>query len=186
MALGASRWRVVRQLLMEAVCWESAAVRLGLGFGGAGVRAFDLAVADVGKPYWIKFTMDFTVFAYVAGICVMTGSVFGVVPALHATRRDVNEKLKEGGRNSSGSVRTRYLASAFRRSGNGSGDGADGRRRTAGSQPAEVLQHADGHDQPVECSDDAVEPAEGEVSAMPRRASFLRKADAATGIGSRR
>ena len=71
------------------------------------------AVAGVGKPYWIHFTMDYRVFAYVAGVCVLTGIIFGVVPALHATRVDVNERLKEGGRSASGSARTRYLASAF-------------------------------------------------------------------------
>ncbi len=113
LALGAGRLRVVRQLLVEAVLLGICGGALGLGLAAAGVRAFDLAVADVGKPYWITFTMDFTVFAYVAGICVLTGLVFGVVPAMHATRQDVNAKLKEGGRNSSSSVGTRYLASSF-------------------------------------------------------------------------
>lgn len=112
-ALGASRLQVVRQLLVESVLLGLCGGALGLGLATAGVRAFDLAVAGVGKPYWIQFTMDFTVFAYVAAICVFTGLIFGVVPALHSTRLDVNEKLKEGGRNSSGSQRTRYLASAF-------------------------------------------------------------------------
>ena len=112
-ALGATRWQVIRQLLIEAILLGICGGGLGLGLAVAGVRGFDLAVAGVGKPYWIKFTMDFAVFAYVAAVCVVTGLVFGVVPALHSTRLDVNEKLKEGGRNSSGSVQTRYLASAF-------------------------------------------------------------------------
>jgi predicted permease len=112
-ALGAGRWTVVRQLLIESILLGFCGGALGLGLAMAGVHAFDMAVANVGKPYWIQFSMDFTVFAYVAGVCLVTGLIFGIVPALHATRLDINERLKEGGRNSSGSARTRYLASAF-------------------------------------------------------------------------
>jgi predicted permease len=87
---------------------------LGLAIAKAGVRAFDLAVADVGKPYWIRFTMDFTVFAYVAGICLLTGILFGIAPALHATKLDFAERLKESGRApGGGSRRTRLLSASL-------------------------------------------------------------------------
>ncbi len=112
-ALGAGRWRIVRQLLIESILLGFLGGTFGLGLALAGVRAFDMAVANVGKPYWIRFTMDPHVFAYMAAICVLTGIVFGVVPALHTTKVDVNERLKEGGRNSSRGAQTRYLASAF-------------------------------------------------------------------------
>jgi putative ABC transport system permease protein len=112
-ALGAGRARVVRQLLVESLLLSLAGGALGLGLALAGIRAFDLAVASVVKPYWIRFTMDMTVFAYVAGICVLTGVVFGIVPALSATKVNLNERLKEGGRSPAGSSRARHMASVF-------------------------------------------------------------------------
>jgi predicted permease len=113
-ALGASRWRVVRQLLVESVLLSAIGGALGLGIALFGVRAFGLAVADVGKPYWIRFTMDFTVFGYVALICVLTGILFGIAPALHATRVDFAERLKESGRGAGGgSRRMRVLSGSL-------------------------------------------------------------------------
>lgn len=112
-ALGAGRLQIIRQLLVESVLLGILGGAAGLGLATAGVRAFDLAVASVGKPYWIKFTMDFSVFAYVGGICILTGLVFGIAPAFHTTRVNVNEKLKDGGRSTTGSVQARYLSSAF-------------------------------------------------------------------------
>jgi hypothetical protein len=72
-----------------------------------GVRAFDVAVANTGKPYWIDFSMDYTVFGYLAAICVFTGILFGLAPALHISRLDVNENLKESGRGSSAGSRVK-------------------------------------------------------------------------------
>ncbi len=112
-ALGASRWRVIRQLLVESLLLSSIGGLLGLGLAVGGVRAFDLATADVGKPYWIQFTMDPTVFAYVALICMVTGVLFGLAPALHATKQDHAERLKESARGSGGSRRSRLLSASL-------------------------------------------------------------------------
>jgi putative ABC transport system permease protein len=109
MALGATRWRVVRQLLVESVLLGLMGGVLGLGLAAIGVRLFDRAVASVGKPYWIKFEMDFTVFAFLAGVCILTGVVFGLAPALHVSRTNVNEILKEGGRGNAGTTRMRWM-----------------------------------------------------------------------------
>jgi predicted permease len=109
-ALGASRWRVVRQLLIESVLLGIIGGAIGLLLAVWGVRAFDLAVANSGKPYWIVFTMDYTVFAYLAGLCVFTGILFGLAPALHISKLDVNETLKEGGRGTSAGSRIKYLS----------------------------------------------------------------------------
>ena len=65
-ALGATRWRVVRQLLVESVLLGVIGGVLGLGLAIIGVRLFDRAVADSGKPYWVIFTMDYTVFGFLA------------------------------------------------------------------------------------------------------------------------
>ena len=108
-ALGATRWRVVRQLLVESVCLGVMGGVLGLGLAAIGVRLFDRAVADSGKPYWVVFTMDYTVFGFLAMICVLTGIIFGLAPALQVTKTNVNEVLKEGGRGNAGGVRARWL-----------------------------------------------------------------------------
>ena len=75
-ALGASRWRLIRQLLIESVLLGMIGGVAGLALSFWGVRMFDVAVANVGKPYWIKFTMDYTVFAYFAAVSVGTGVLF--------------------------------------------------------------------------------------------------------------
>jgi predicted permease len=112
-ALGASRTRVVRQLLVESVLLAFLGGLFGLGLAHVSVRLFDAAVADVGKPYWIAFTFDPTVFAYFAAICLTTGIVFGLAPALQVSKTNINDVLKEGGRGSAGAVRSRRLVSAM-------------------------------------------------------------------------
>jgi putative ABC transport system permease protein len=101
-SLGATRLRIVRQLLVESVLLAVVGGALGLGLSVIGIRLFDAAVADVGKPYWIKFTFDARVFGFLAAICLGTGVIFGLAPALHVSKTDINEVLKEGGRSGSG------------------------------------------------------------------------------------
>lgn len=112
-ALGASRGRVIRQLLVESTLLAFLGGVLGLLLSLVGVRLFDMAVADVGKPYWIKFTMDATVFAFLVGVCFATGIIFGIVPALQVSKTNLNEILKEGGRGNAGGRRARWLASTM-------------------------------------------------------------------------
>jgi putative ABC transport system permease protein len=83
-ALGASRWRVVRQLLIESVLLSTFGGVLGLGLAMLGVHWFDLSTRNVGKPYWIQFTMDYSVFGYFAALCIVSGLLFGIAPALHS------------------------------------------------------------------------------------------------------
>jgi putative ABC transport system permease protein len=106
-SLGASRWRVVRQLLIESVMLATVSGLAGLGIAAIGVRLFDRATQDVGRPYWIQFTMDANVIAFFALVCLGTGIIFGLAPALHVSKTDVNEVLKEGGRTGSAGVRSR-------------------------------------------------------------------------------
>jgi predicted permease len=112
-ALGASRWRVVRQLLVESIVLGCIGGALGMLLAFVGIRLFDAAVADSGKPYWIQFTVDWVVLGFLAGICVLTGILFGLAPALQVSKTSVNEVLKEGGRGSSGSRRAQWLSSTM-------------------------------------------------------------------------
>jgi putative ABC transport system permease protein len=109
-ALGASRWRVARQLLIESVMLSTLGGVLGLVLAWLGVHWFDLSTQNVGKPYWIEFTMNYTVFGYFAGLCIFSGLLFGTAPALRFSRVDVNEVLKDGAR-SAGRLRGGKLAS---------------------------------------------------------------------------
>ena len=113
-ALGASRWRVIRQLLVESVILGLIGGLFGLLLAMVGVRLFDAAIpADAGKPYWIEFTIDWVVIGFLAAICVVTGILFGLAPALQVSRTNVNEILKEGGRSNSGGRRVRWMSSAL-------------------------------------------------------------------------
>jgi putative ABC transport system permease protein len=112
-SLGATRWRIVRQLLIESVLLGCLAGMFGLALSVVGVRLFDMAVADVGKPYWIRFTMDTTVFAFLSVVCIATGILFGLAPALQVSRVNVNELLKEGGRSGGVGVRARRFSTTM-------------------------------------------------------------------------
>ena len=112
-ALGASRARVIRQLLIESTMLAFVGGALGLFLSWGGIRAFDAAVADAGKPYWIIFSMDLRVFGYMAAICVLTGIIFGVAPALQVSKTNVNEILKEGGRGAAGGKRAMVMRSVL-------------------------------------------------------------------------
>jgi predicted permease len=100
-ALGASRWQIIRQLLVESVLLSSIGGVVGLGLATSGIHAFDRAVQDVGKPSWILFTVDYRVLAYCAAVCVGSAVVFGLAPAVRSSRVDLNHVLKEGGRGGS-------------------------------------------------------------------------------------
>jgi putative ABC transport system permease protein len=113
MALGATRLRVARQLLLESVLLGGAGAALGLCLAYGGVRLFDAAVLDSSRPYWIVFSMDYVVFAYVASVGVLTALLAGLAPAMHLSRRNSSEVLKEGGRGSVGSPRIRWFSGAM-------------------------------------------------------------------------
>lgn len=112
-ALGASRARVVRQLLVESTLLACIGGVVGLALSTVGVRLFDRAVEGSGKPYWIQFTFDPIVFGYLTLICLATGMLFGLAPALQVSKTNVNEILKEGGRGSTGGRRARWLTSTM-------------------------------------------------------------------------
>jgi predicted permease len=100
-ALGAGRWRIVRQLLIESVALSTLAGIAGLGLSLVGVRLFDIATAEL-RPYFVDFRFDATVFSYLALICLLSGILFGLAPVVHALRTNVSASLKDGARGQTG------------------------------------------------------------------------------------
>ncbi len=107
-ALGASRWRILVHVLTESIVLSSAGAVLAWFLADAGLeitrRAF--VAADTFMPFWIRFELDWQVLAFGACTALVAGVIAGLVPALRATRTDVNEYLKEGARGS-GAAATR-------------------------------------------------------------------------------
>ncbi|MEQ1870103.1 MAG: ABC transporter permease [Vicinamibacterales bacterium] len=98
LALGATRGRIVRQLLVESILLAAVSGVVGLALSAAGAKLADWAMADVNRPYWMTFTLDGTVLGFVAAVSLGTAIVFGLAPALHVSRTNVNDVLKDGGR----------------------------------------------------------------------------------------
>jgi putative ABC transport system permease protein len=96
-ALGASRGRLVGELLGESLVLALAAGALGLLLAQWGVSAL-LALAPEGLPRLQEIAVDRRVLAFTAALALLTAVVFGLAPALAATRPDLHATLKEGGR----------------------------------------------------------------------------------------
>jgi putative ABC transport system permease protein len=102
-ALGASQWRTTRQLLVESLLLGLIAGALGLALARWGLDLVLTAVPPDAKPYWMQFTVDPRVLGFTLACALATSVVFGLAPAWGATRRELNEALKEGGHNASDS-----------------------------------------------------------------------------------
>jgi putative ABC transport system permease protein len=98
-ALGASRVRLLRQLLTESVLLALIGGALGILVTSLGIRLVT-GLGPAGVPQETVVTLDSTVLAYSLSLSLITGILFGLAPALHATPKRLSESLKEGGRNS--------------------------------------------------------------------------------------
>ena len=105
-ALGASRWRIVRQLLTESLLLSMTGGAIGLWLS-IWLTKLLIAISPPNTPRFDELTLDLRVFAFTVALTVITGIAFGLAPALQVSRPDLNEGLKEGLRSGAGGHRNR-------------------------------------------------------------------------------
>lgn len=97
-AIGAGRWRIVRQTLVEGLVLSSVGALAGLGLALAGTAIFRRAIVDTNPPFWIDVRVDPVVVVFATIITVTAALVSSVVPGWRLARTDVNGSLKDEGR----------------------------------------------------------------------------------------
>ena len=105
-ALGAGRWRLVRQLLVESLVLSFAATAIAIVLAWWAVHVLKTSLPE-NVPRVTAIALDLRVLAAAAGISILTGILFGLVPALQMSRTDLTNALKDGARGSTGAGRQR-------------------------------------------------------------------------------
>jgi putative ABC transport system permease protein len=103
-ALGANRWRVVRQLLTESIALSLVGAAAGIALAEWGVELIlHYMPADIARYIagWYEIQVDARAFAFALGLAVLSGIVSGLAPAIQSSKPDLNETLKESGRGTS-------------------------------------------------------------------------------------
>ena len=96
-SMGATRARVVRQLLVESATLAAPAGMFGVFVAWAGLQALSGIIPPETMPYWMAFTIDGRVLAVVLAVCVASIFVCGLPSALHVTKVDLRDTLTESG-----------------------------------------------------------------------------------------
>ncbi|MEO8656844.1 MAG: ABC transporter permease [Bryobacteraceae bacterium] len=98
LAIGASRWRLVRQLLAESLLLAVAGAALGAGVAFALSQALIGFISTPGNPIFVDARLDWRVLSFTAALAVVTCILFGLVPALRATYLAPSAAMRSGGR----------------------------------------------------------------------------------------
>ena len=107
-AMGASRWRVTRQLVVEAGVLALLGSILGVALAYAGVDLFNRAIVDIQKPYWIDIRVDTPALLFSLLLTGVAALVAGVIPARRAVGVNTNAVLKDESRGSSSRAMGRF------------------------------------------------------------------------------
>src|SRR5262245_13750389 len=108
-AIGASRWRLIRQLLTESLLIAMAGGALGVAMAFGCLRAILAIVPRNTIPDESEIAINFQVLLFTVLVSVMTSVLFGLAPALHTSSRDLANPLREAGRGLQGGVRQALL-----------------------------------------------------------------------------
>jgi putative ABC transport system permease protein len=112
LAFGAGRARVIRQMLTESFLIAALGGALGLALGAWGIAGLGyLMPADTYQTMNVR--MDASVFLFAGAMVLLVAFAFGIIPALQATRPDLQETLKEGGRSSTSGAGQHRLRGAL-------------------------------------------------------------------------
>ncbi len=101
LALGAGRWRLIRQMITEGLLLSSAGGIAGSALAWWSLQLLTAALPKDSLPRQQEVGIDLAVLAFTVIISLLTGLIAGILPAMQAVKTDLNESLKEGGRGSS-------------------------------------------------------------------------------------
>jgi putative ABC transport system permease protein len=111
-ALGAGRWRIVRQLLTESLLMAVVGGALGVLMAWWGLQLLlDLSPANI--PRLENIRLDGRALGFTLALSLLTGLIFGLAPALQTSHLEPGETLKDGGRTGSGGRRAQHIRGAF-------------------------------------------------------------------------
>ncbi len=100
-SLGASRGRIIVQLLLESLLIAVLGAGIGLLLARWGVQVFNSAITVTDPPFWLRIAVDPTALLFTLGVTLLAALLSGLLPALQASKADVGEVLKDEGRGSS-------------------------------------------------------------------------------------
>ncbi|MDX2110149.1 MAG: ABC transporter permease [Verrucomicrobiota bacterium] len=100
-ALGASRSRLVVQILTESVVMAGVGALLGMGIAHFGIEAIKARAEALFLPQWWDFSIDWRILGIVTGLTLLCGILSGLMPALKSSKTDINEILKDNTRTGS-------------------------------------------------------------------------------------
>jgi predicted permease len=100
-AMGADRWRVIRQLLAETLVLAVAGALVGLLLSEVGLEFFHRSVQEVERPYWISWVLDAPALFFTSAVTLLTAVAAGTIPALRASAGSIATVLRDESRGSS-------------------------------------------------------------------------------------
>jgi putative ABC transport system permease protein len=111
-ALGANRWRLIQQLLVESLILATGGAAVGILLAWGGLKSLVALMPQNIIPAEAQIRLNMPVLAFALGLAVSTALAFGLVPALKAARKDLNEPLRDSGKGISGGFRHGRLRDA--------------------------------------------------------------------------